>query len=480
MRTPERHEDQVRTSERPRETRLLVIFIGLNLGMLLSTLDGTIVATALPSIVRDVGGVTSITWVVTAYLLAQIATMPLYGKVGDVYGRKSVLLIAIGIFTVGSICCGLAQSLDQLLVARALQGIGAGGLGPLAMAILGDLVPPRQLGRWLGYQGAIFAIGGVAGPLAGGLFVDHLSWRWAFFFNVPLALAAMAIVWMNLKVPYRRVPHKIDYPGSALLTGALVALVLLTTSGGRSFAWVSPESAGLLGLVVLLAALFVQRERSAAEPFVPIRLFTNPVVRVVDGLNFTSGLLFYCGIFFLPVFLQEVRGVSPTISGVLLIPFMCATALATLIAGRRVETTGRYRRWPIAGSVLMTVGVALLATLSLGTPVGVAAAFAGVLGTGIGFVMQTTLLALQNRVEPTDLGIATSTVLLARTLGGTVGTALFGAVLAAGLPSIHASQADYADALPAVFLVAVPFGLISIVAALRLQEHPLREHARFT
>jgi MFS family permease len=376
--------------------------------------------------------------------------------------------------------CGLAQSLEPLLAARALQGLGAGGLGPLAMAILGDLVPPRQLGRWLGYQGAIFAVGGVAGPLAGGLFVDHLSWRWAFFFNVPVALCAMVIVAMNLRVPYRRVPHAIDYVGSALLTGALVALVLLTTAGGRSIAWVSPAAAALLFAVVLLAVLFVHRERHAAEPFVPIRLFTNSVVRVVEGLNFTSGLLFYCGIFFLPVFLQQVGGVSPTVSGALLVPFMVATALATLLAGRRVETTGRYKAWPIAGSALMTVGVALLATLGLGTPVGIAAAFAAVLGTGIGFVMQTSLLALQNRVEGADLGIATSTVLLARTLGGTVGTALFGAVLAAGLPTSGASPADYADALPGVFLVAVPFGLISLVAALRLQEHPLRDHAHFT
>jgi EmrB/QacA subfamily drug resistance transporter len=471
----------VRTSQRPTgKHSLLVIFVGLQLGMMLATMDGTIVATALPSIVKDVGGVSSITWVVTGYLLAQIATMPLYGKLGDIYGRKSVFLVAIGVFTFGSMLCGVAQSLPQLLGARALQGIGAGGLGPLSMAILGDLVPPRQLGRWLGYQGAIFAVGAVAGPLAGGLFVDHLSWRWAFYFNVPFALIAMGIVAFNLRVPYRRIPHSIDYLGSAFLTGALVALVLLTTIGGRSIPWVSPESGVLMLVVVILAAMFVRRERTAAEPFVPIRLFTNAVVRVVDGLNFTSGLLFYCGVFFLPVFLQEVGDVSPTVSGALLIPFMAATALATLIAGRRVETTGRYRRWPIAGSVLMTVGVALLASLTLGTSVGVAAAFAAVLGTGIGFVMQTTILALQNRVEGTDLGIAMSTALLARTLGGTVGTALFGAVLAAGLPATGATRGDYADALPMVFLAALPFAVISIVAAVRLEEHPLRDHARFT
>jgi EmrB/QacA subfamily drug resistance transporter len=471
----------MKISERSRGTgSLLIIFIGLQLGMMLATMDGTIVATALPSIVKDIGGVSGITWVVTGYLLAQIATMPLYGKLGDIYGRKSVFLVAIGVFTLGSMLCGLAQSLEQLLGARALQGIGAGGLGPLSMAILGDLVPPRQLGRWLGYQGAIFAVGGVAGPLAGGLFVDHLSWRWAFYFNVPFALLAMILIAVNLRVPYRRVPHAIDYLGSAFLTGALIALVLLTTTGGRSIAWVSVESAALALTIIVLATLFVRRERSAAEPFVPIRLFTNSVVRVVDSLNFTSGLLFYCGIFFLPVFLQEVGDVSPTVSGALLIPFMTATALATLVAGRRVETTGRYRRWPIAGSVLMTVGLAVLASIGLGTPVGVAAAFAAVLGTGIGFVMQTTILALQNRVEGSDLGIAMSTALLARTLGGTVGTAFFGAVLAAGLPGSGATRGDYAGALPMVFVAAVPFGIISIVAALRLQEHPLRDHAHFT
>lgn len=458
---------------------LLVVFVGLQLGMLISTMDGTIVATALPSIVRDIGGLSSITWVVTAYLLAQIATAPLYGKLGDVYGRKGVFLFAISVFTVASMLCGLAQNLPELIAARALQGIGSGALGPMAMAILGDLVPPSRLGRWLGYQGAIFAVGGITGPLAGGLFVDQLSWRWAFYFNVPLAVLSIVLVTRYLRVPYRRVPHVIDYRGSFLLTATLALLVLLLTAGGKSMSWVSPETAALTALILGCGWLFVRRERSAREPFVPLRLLTNQVVRVTEVLNFTSGLLFYCGIFFLPVFLQEVAGVSPTVSGLLLIPLMTLTAIATMVAGRWVERTGRYRGWPIAGAVLMTAGVALLATIGLDTPIGVASLFAGVLGTGIGCVMQTTLLALQNRVEPADLGLATSTVLVARTLGGTVGTALFGAVLAAGLPGANATAAQYAGALPAVFLVAVPFGLLSLVAALRLQEHPLREQARF-
>ncbi len=292
----------------------------------------------------------------TGYLLAQIATAPLYGKIGDVYGRKSVYLFAITLFTVASMLCGLAQNQPQLIAARVLQGVGSGALGPMAMAVLGDLVPPRQLGRWLGYQGAIFAVGGVAGPLAGGFFVDHLSWRWAFYFNVPLAIVSVILVSTKLHVPYRRVEHSIDYVGSALLTGALALFVLLLTAGGNDFEWVSPESAGLLAIVAVLAALFVSRERRVPEPFVPIRLLTNSVVRVADFLNFTSGLLFYCGIFFLPVFLQEVADTSPTVSGLLLIPFMSMTALATMAAGRRVERTGRYRIWPIAGGLLMTVG----------------------------------------------------------------------------------------------------------------------------
>lgn len=459
---------------------MLVIFVGLQLGMVMSTMDGTIVATALPSIVRDLGGRASITWVVTAYLLTQIASAPLYGKIGDVYGRKRVYLFAITLFTVASMLCGLAQNQPQLIAARALQGLGSGALGPMAMAVLGDLVAPRQLGRWLGYQGAIFAVAGIAGPLAGGFFVDYLSWRWAFYFNLPLAIASIVLVATRLHVPHRRVAHSIDYFGSALLTGALAAFVALLTAGGNDFPWLSVESGVLVALVALLVGLFVQRERTVPEPFVPIRLLTNSVVRVADFLNLTSGLLFYCGIFFLPVFLQEVAGTSPTVSGLLLIPFMSLTAIATMVAGRRVERTGRYRSWPIAGGVLMTVGVALLATLDVDSPIGLAATYAGILGTGVGCVMQTTLLALQNRVEGPDLGLATSTVLVARTLGGMVGTALFGAVLAAGLPATGATALDFADALPAVFLVAVPFGVASFLAGLRLQEHPLREQARST
>jgi EmrB/QacA subfamily drug resistance transporter len=460
--------------------RLVVVFVGLQLGMMLSTLDNTIVATALPTISHDLGGFSRLSWVVTAYLLAQVASMPLFGKLGDLYGRKRLFLVAISLFVVGSMLCGAAQTIDQLIVFRGLQGLGAGGIGPLAMAIVADIVPARQLGRWLGYQGALFAVASVAGPLVGGVFVDQLSWRWAFYVNIPVAAIGMTIVATTLHLPYRRVPHAVDFSGAALLVGALSSLVLLVSGGGESWPWWSATTAWLAIGAVLLGGLFVMRQRAAPEPVLPLRLFANPIVRAINPINFFSGMILLCAIFFLPVFLQEVAGVSPFESGLLLSPMMFGAAVGTLVAGRRVEQTGRYRRWPIVGSLLMTLGIALLATLHQSTPVVLAIAFGGVLGLGAGFVMQTTLLAVQNSVEHRDLGIATSTALLFRLLGPTIGTPIFGAVLNAGLPD-HAghSAAAFAHALPPVFLAAVPAGIVCFVFALRLQERPLREHAHF-
>jgi EmrB/QacA subfamily drug resistance transporter len=459
--------------------RLVIVFVGLQLGMMLSTLDNTIVATALPTISRDLGGFSRLSWVITAYLLAQVASMPLFGKLGDLYGRKKLLLVAISLFVVGSLACGAAQSIDQLIVFRGIQGLGAGGIGPLAMAIVADIVPARQLGRWLGYQGGLFAVSSVAGPLVGGVFVDQLSWRWAFYVNIPVAAIGIAIVGLGLHLPYRRIPHSIDYLGSALLIGGLSSLVLLVSGGGESWEWLSPMTAGLAILAIVLGVLFVVRQRYAPEPVLPLRLFADPIVRATSPINFASGMVLLCGVFFLPVFLQEVSGVSPFESGLLLSPMMFGAALGTLIAGRRVERSGHYRRWPIIGSVLMTLGLVLLATLGVSTPVGLAIAFGGVLGLGVGFVMQTTLLAVQNSVEHRDLGIATSTALLFRLLGPAVGTPIFGAVLNAGLGDGPRNAAAFADALPAVFLAAVPVGIVSFFVALRLQERPLREHAHF-
>lgn len=465
------------TGDQRASRTVFFVFVGVQLGMILSTLDGTIVATALPTIGRDLGDSGQRSWIITGYLLAQVATMPIYGKLGDLYGRKRIYLFSLGLFTVGSMLCGLAGSLEQLVAFRVVQGLGSGGLGPLAMAIVADIVPTRQLGRWLGYQGALFAVASLIGPLTGGVFVDHLSWRWAFYINLPLAAISVAVVITKLHVPYRKIAHAIDYLGAALLTTSIASVVLVASIGGRTVAWTSPEIFGLLVLAVACAALLVGRERRATEPVLPLRMLAIPVVRIASLINITSGALFASGIYFIPIFLQQVAGVSPTRSGLLLVPFMFTTAFTTLIAGRRVEQTGRYRIWPIVGSGLTLVGVALLAMLSGDSSVWFAAAGGAVLGSGIGFIMQTSLLALQNGVELRDLGVATSTALLSRMLGVTMGAAVLSAVLQAGLPDRGAGTArQVAAAVPDVYLAAVPLALLTIVLALRMPEHALREH----
>jgi EmrB/QacA subfamily drug resistance transporter len=456
--------------------RTLLIFVGLQMGQVMSSIDGTIVATALPTIAGEIGGFPRSTWVITAYALAMVASMPVYGKLGDLYGRRRVLLSAIGIFLAGSLACGAAQTMDQLLVARFVQGLGGGGLGAVAMATVADIVPARQLGRWLGYQGVIYAVASAVGPVVGGLFVEHLSWRWAFFINLPVGAVSIAIVATKLRLPYRRVPHAIDWSGSLLLTTGLALFVVLATLGGREVPWGSAPAGVAMAGVVVLGALFLRRERRAPEPVLPLGLFANPVMRASAAVNLTSGLLLWCGIFFVPQFVQQVRGVTPTRSGLVLMPLMFGAALGTLVTGRLVARTGRYRTWPIAGSVLMTAAMVLLAGLDEGSPVGVVAVAALLLGTGAGFVMQPSLLAAQNGVEPRDLGTATSTALLSRTLGNTIGIPVFGGVLNAGLAGTAMSPTDVAGALRPVFALATAVGVASILVALRLPERPLREH----
>lgn len=456
---------------------VLAVFIGTQLGMILATLDGTIVATALPTIARDLGHSSQRSWVITAYMLGQVATMPLYGKLGDLYGRKRIYLFAIGVFTLGSVLCGSAATLGQLVGFRFLQGIGAGGIGVLAMAIVADIVPARHLGRWLGYQGVLFGVASLIGPLTGGFFVDHLSWRWAFYVNLPLAAVSVVLVVTKLHLPHRRVRRSLDIAGAALLTGALSLVVVIAAIGGQQVAWLSPATIGLALGAAILAVAFWVRERRASEPVLPPRMLARRVVRIAGGLNLTSGALFAAGVFFLPVFFQQVAGVSATESGLLLVPFMFTLAATTLVAGRRVERSGRYRIWPIVGSVVALVGVVLLGTLAVGTPVAIAAGFGAVLGIGIGFIMQTSLLALQNGVEHRDLGVATSTALLGRILGVTLGAALASAVLESGVGGAGLGDvAAYAGAIRSVFLASVPIAIITIVLAWRLPEHKLRTH----
>lgn len=453
----------------------VLVFVGLQFSMILSSMDGTIVATALPSITDDLGGFSRVTWVATSYLLSLVATMPLWGKVGDLYGRKQAVLAAVAIFLLGSMACGVAQSMNQLLAARFLQGIGSGGIGSVSMAVIADIFPARQLGRWLGYQGIVFAGASVIGPVAGGLFVDHLSWRWAFYINVPFGLLGIALVALHLRVPYRRLPHALDWPGALLLVGALTSFVVVASVGGHDFGWVSATTAALIATFVLLGAAFIARQRRAPEPVLPLRLFADAVIRIASVVNFTSGLLFYCTIYFVPLFMQEVRGVSPTKAGLTLVPLMFGAAAATGLSGRFVERTGRLRLWPILGSAIALVGMLLLATLGESTWAGVAAGYVFLVGIGVGCIMQPSLLAAQNAAPVSDLGTATSTALLFRMLAGTIGVPIFGGILNAGLPDGARTAAGVADALGPVFLAAVPVAVVSIAAALRLQERPLRE-----
>jgi EmrB/QacA subfamily drug resistance transporter len=452
----------------------VIAFVGLQLVMVLSSMDGTIVATAIPSITADVGGFSRSTWVVTAYLLAQVTFMPLWGKVGDLHGRKKILLAAVVTFLIGSVACGAAQTMDQLLAARFVQGIGGGGIGTVSMAVIADIVPARQLGRWLGYQGIAFAVASVIGPVVGGLFVDHLNWRWAFTINIPFGLVGIGLIASQLRIPYRRLEHAIDWAGSALLGAALVAFIVLTSLGGNDFGWFSGRAVGLAVAAAVCTLAFVARERRAEEPVMPLRMFGDKVMRVAAGLNWTSGVMFWCGIFFVPQFMQEVHGVSPTASGLMLTPVMFGAALGTGWSGRQVERTGRIKVWPIYGAALMLAGIALMATLTEGTPVWLAAIYVLLLGTGVGFSMQPSLLAAQNAAEPTELGTVTSTQLLFRMLGSLIGVPVFGGILNAGLGDGPHTAARFADALPPVFLAAVPVAAVSLAVAFFLPERPLR------
>jgi EmrB/QacA subfamily drug resistance transporter len=450
-----------------------IVFVGLQLGMVMSSMDGTIVATALPSITDDVGGFSRVTWVITAYALAQVVTMPLYGKLGDLLGRKRVLLSAVVLFILGSMACGVAQTMNQLLVARFLQGMGGGGIGAVAMAVTADIIPARQLGRYMGYQGLAFAVASVLGPVLGGLFVDHLSWRWAFYINVPFGLLAVGIIATQLRVAYRRLPHAVDWLGAALLMVGLAAFIVLSSTGGTDFGWTSGTAITYAAVIVAATTAFWFWERRAREPVLPLRLFEDPVIRGNAGVNFTSGLLLYCGIFFVPLFMQEVHGISPTSSGLVLTPVMFGAAFGTMISGRAVERNGRIRAWPVAGSVSLIAGMALLATLTESTPTALAALFVLLVGLGAGFVMQPSLLAIQNAAGPTDLGTATSTGLLFRMVGSTVGVPVFGGIVNAGIADGPRTAARFADALTPVFLAALPVAVLSLVIALRTPEREL-------
>ncbi len=412
------------------QKRVLAILGSLILGMLLAALDQTIVATALPTIVGDLGGADHLAWVVTSYMLAVTASTPLWGKLGDMYGRKQFFQAAIVIFLVGSILSGLSQSMLQLILFRALQGLGGGGLIIGAQAIIGDVVSPRERGKYQGFFGAIFGVTSVVGPLLGGVLVDHLTWRWVFYINVPVGAVALVATALVLPGKLSKVKHTIDYLGTILVAALATDLVLLTTLGGNSFAWNSTQTYLMIAAAVVLLAAFIGAERRAEEPVLPLNLFANRVFAATSAIGFVVGFAMFGAITYLPLFLQVVQGVSPTMSGVRLLPMMVGLLGTSITSGFLITKFGRYKIFPILGTAIMTIGLYLFTNMGVQTGTFMTSFYMFVLGVGLGGVMQVLIIAVQSAVEYKDLGVATAGATFFRTIGGSFGTAVFGAIFA--------------------------------------------------
>jgi EmrB/QacA subfamily drug resistance transporter len=491
--------------------QILIVFSGLMLGMLVAALDQTIVATALPTIVGDLGGLNHLSWVITAYLLTSTISVPLYGKVSDIYSRKLVFQSAIVIFVAGSILAGLSQNMFELVFFRAIQGIGGGGLMAVAQTIVGDIVAPRERGKYQGYLGGVFALASVVGPLLGGFFTDHLTWRWVFYINVPVGALALIVTASALNLPYRRVEHAIDYLGATLIMAATTCLLLMTVWGGNQYPWASVQIVGLAVAGVVLLALFARQEFRTPEPLIPPRLWKNAVFSVATGLEFLVGFALFGAITFLPVFLQTVHGASATNSGLLILPLMAGLLFTSIGSGLLISRTGRYKIFPITGTAVMAVGLYLLSTMGIHTSSIASSAYMVVLGLGMGMIIQVMVIAVQNSVAHRDLGTATGAESFVRSMGSAFGVAVFGAIfnnrLAANLRElvpagassrvISASTVTGSPAalrqLPAalrldvmeaiarsihvVFLAGVPLVIMAFCVSLLLREVPLRRSA---
>ncbi|WTE15516.1 MDR family MFS transporter [Streptomyces uncialis] len=480
--------------------------------MLLASLDQTIVSTALPTIVSDLGGLDHLSWVVTAYLLASTAATPLWGKLGDQYGRKRLFQTAVVIFLIGSALCGIAQNMPQLIGFRALQGLGGGGLMVLSMAIVGDLVPPRERGRYQGLFGAVFGTTSVLGPLLGGVLTEQLSWRWVFYVNLPLGAVALVVIATSLRIPRRDTRHTIDYLGTFLIASVATCLVLVASLGGTTWAWDSAPIIGLALLGLLLAVAFVAVERRAAEPVLPLKLFRVRTFTLAAVIGFIIGFAMFGAMTYLPTFLQIVRGVTPTMSGVHMLPMVVGLLLSSTVSGQIVSRTGRWKVFPVAGTGITTIGLLLLHRLDAHTGTAETSAYFFVFGLGLGLVMQVLVLIAQNSVTYEDLGVATSGVTFFRSIGAAFGVAVFGSVFAGRLrdaladalagrnlpagvdPASLAADPRGLDRIPAalrpavldafsssiteVFLYAAPVALLGFVLAWFFHEDPLRGSVR--
>jgi EmrB/QacA subfamily drug resistance transporter len=483
-----------------------LVFLAVVLGMLLAALDQTIVATALPTVVADLGGAGHQAWVVTSYLLASTIVTAVVGKLGDIFGRKKVFQAAIVAFLLGSVLCGLAHSMEMLVASRALQGIGGGAITVTAVAVIGEVIPLRERGRYQGALGAVFGVTTVVGPLLGGFFTDHLSWRWAFWINVPVAVVVIAIAAVAIPELGRSAKPVLDYAGIVLVGLGAAGLTLATSWGGGTYAWASPMIIGLFVASVAALAGFVVVERRAAEPILPIRLFGNPVFAVCCALSFVVGFAMLGALTFLPTFMQFVDGVSATESGIRTLPMVVGLLTTSLSSGVIVGRTGRYKLFPVVGTAVMALGFVLLSRMDGDTPAALQSLYLLVLGAGIGLSMQVLVLVVQNTVDFTDLGVATSGVTFFRTIGSSFGAAIFGslftnflngrlpaAMAASGAPAEAATSPQalhrlpdqvaapiitaYADSLSQVFLYAAPVAAVGFVLALFLKQVPLRDAA---
>jgi EmrB/QacA subfamily drug resistance transporter len=489
--------------------RSVLVAIGaLLLGMLLAALDQTIVSTALPTIVSELGGMEHLSWVVTAYMLASTAATPLWGKLGDQYGRKKLFQAAIVLFLIGSALCGIAQNMPQLIAFRAVQGLGGGGLMVLSMAIVGDIVPPRERGRYQGLFGAVFGVTSILGPLLGGLFTQHLSWRWVFYINLPVGVVALFVIAAVLHIPVRATRHTIDYLGTFLIASVATCLVLVASLGGTTWAWDSWQIIGLAVLGAVLLVWFLRVERRAAEPVLPLKLFRIRTFTLVSAISFVVGFAMFGAMTYLPTFLQVVRGVSPTMSGVHMLPMVLGMLLTSTASGQIVSRTGRWKVFPVAGTAITALGLVLLHRMKESSSDAEMSVYFFVFGAGLGLVMQVLVLVVQNAVAYEDLGVATSGATFFRSIGASFGVAIFGTVFTSRLTSkLEAALAGqevppgasadrlaadpraitdlppalrpdvlhaYATSITDVFLYAAPVVLVAFLLAWLLKEDRLR------
>jgi EmrB/QacA subfamily drug resistance transporter len=495
--------------------QILVIMSGLMLGLFLAALDQTIVSTALPTIVGDFHRSNLLSWVITSYLLASTASTPLWGKAGDLYGRKRVFQLAIVVFLVASALCGASQNMFQLIAFRGLQGVGGGGLLSLAFAIIGDVIPPRDRGRYQGYFGAVFGVSSVVGPLAGGFAVDDLTWRYIFYVNLPLGIAALMVTNRVLRLPTRKRHVLIDWWGALLLVAGVSCILLATQLGGNDYPWSSWQIIGLFVLGALVVAGFGLREATAPEPILPLGLFRLQIFSVANVVAFVSGVAMFGALAFLPQYLQLVHGVSATESGLLLLPLLVGLLAMSISSGLYISRTGKYRWFPLAGTIIVTAGLVLLARLGAHTSLLLVCLYILIFGLGLGLFMQVLTLVVQNAVPMRQMGVATSSVTFFRSMGGAIGASALGAVLTAGIaaelpaflprsvlagagssgsrvaqfiqspavldrlkqtdPALHEGIIQaYSHAIDRVFLVAVPVSVLSIIAALFINQVQLR------